>query len=106
MLQAKGKKLERIETDDTLMETATHGTVLFPFRFYEEKMSDFAFQTVFLPAIPVRRRKQRNPEKSPEREIHIFGRLSFLQGQSTMDERENWELQRHFQSAFCAGFWN
>ena len=46
MLQAKGKKLERIETDDTLMETATHGTVLFPFRFYEEKMSDFDFHLI------------------------------------------------------------
>ena len=46
MLQAKRKKLERIETDDTLMETATHGTVLFPFRFYEEKMSDFDFHLI------------------------------------------------------------
>ena len=43
MSQIEKKKLVSIKTDDTLMETAIHGTHLFPFRFYDENMSDFDF---------------------------------------------------------------
>ena len=46
MSQIEKKKLVSIKTDDTLMETATHGTHLFPFRFYDENMSDFDFNCI------------------------------------------------------------
>ena len=37
MSQTEKKISARIKTDDTLLETALHGTSLFPFRFYDEK---------------------------------------------------------------------
>ena len=46
MSQIEKKKLVSIKTDDTLMKTATHGTHLFPFRFYDENMSDFDFNCI------------------------------------------------------------
>jgi len=36
----------RIHTDDTLMETVSHGSREFPFRFYDEKMSMFDFKCI------------------------------------------------------------
>ena len=39
MSQIEKKKLVSIKTDDTLMETAIHGTHLFPFRFYDENQA-------------------------------------------------------------------
>lgn len=46
MSQTEKKISARIKTDDTLMETALHGTSLFPFRFYDEKMEDFDFNRI------------------------------------------------------------
>ena len=46
MSQTEKKISARIKTDDTLMETALHGTSLFPFRFYDEKMEDFDFKRI------------------------------------------------------------
>lgn len=46
MSENKSNATGKIETDDTLMETALHGNAMYPFRFYEEKMSDFDFMTI------------------------------------------------------------
>ena len=46
MSQITEKSLVSIKTDDTLMETAQHGTHLFPFKFYDETMADFDFHCI------------------------------------------------------------
>lgn len=38
MSQKEKKKLVSIKTDDTLMETALHGTHLFPYKLYDDNM--------------------------------------------------------------------
>ena len=38
MSQKEKKKLVSIKTDDTLMETALHGTHLFPYKLYDDNI--------------------------------------------------------------------
>lgn len=40
------KKLIKIKTDDTLMETAIHGTHLFPYKLYDENITDYDFNCI------------------------------------------------------------
>lgn len=40
------RSLNKIKTDDDLMEIAQHGSDIFPFQLYDEHMSDFDFQCV------------------------------------------------------------
>ena len=65
-----------------------------------ETRKAFAFQTKFLFAIPVKKKKCNNPKMSSERVTQISDRLNFLSEQSETEERENLELQRHFRNAF------
>ena len=39
MSQKEKKKLVSIKTDDTLMETALHGTHLFPYKLYDDNIT-------------------------------------------------------------------
>mgnify|MGYP000257264617 CR=1 FL=1 len=43
MSQKEKKKLVSIKTDDTLMETALHGTHLFPYKLYDDNITDYDF---------------------------------------------------------------
>ena len=40
MSENKSNATGKIETDDTLMETALHGNAMYPFRFYEERSNE------------------------------------------------------------------
>ena len=46
MSQKAENKLVRIKTDDTLMETATHGTPLFPYKLYDENINEYDFNCI------------------------------------------------------------
>ena len=46
MSQKEKKKLVSIKTDDTLMETALHGTHLFPYKLYDENITDYDFNCI------------------------------------------------------------
>ena len=46
MSQIAKKEFVSIQTDDTLMETALHGTLYFPFKFYDENLTDFDFNCI------------------------------------------------------------
>ena len=46
MSQKEKKKLVSIKTDDTLMETALHGAHLFPYKLYDENITDYDFNCI------------------------------------------------------------
>ena len=46
MSQKEKKKLVSIKTDDTLMETALHGTHLFPYKLYDDNITDYDFNCI------------------------------------------------------------
>ena len=46
MSQKEKKKLVSIKTDDTLMETALHGINLFPYKLYDENITDYDFNCI------------------------------------------------------------
>ena len=46
MSQKEKKKLVSIKTDDTLMETAIHGAHLFPYKLYDENITDYDFNCI------------------------------------------------------------
>ena len=46
MSQEEKKKLVSIKTDDTLMETALHGTHLFPYKLYDDNITDYDFNCI------------------------------------------------------------
>ena len=46
MSQKEKKKLVSIKTDDTLMETALHGTHIFPYKLYDENITDYDFNCI------------------------------------------------------------
>lgn len=46
MSQKEKKKLVSIKTDDTLMETALHGTHLFPYELYDDNITDYDFNCI------------------------------------------------------------
>lgn len=46
MSQKTEKRPVSIKTDDTLMETAIHGTHLFPYKLYDENITDYDFNCI------------------------------------------------------------
>ena len=46
MSQKEKKKLVSIKTDDTLMETALHEIHLFPYKLYDENITDYDFNCI------------------------------------------------------------
>ena len=46
MSQNEKKKLVNIKTDDALMETAVHGTYLFPYKLYDENINEYDFNCI------------------------------------------------------------
>lgn len=46
MPQKEKKQLVSIKTDDTLMETAIHGAHLFPYKLYDENITDYDFNCI------------------------------------------------------------
>lgn len=46
MPQKEKKQLISIKTDDTLMETAIHGAHLFPYKLYDESITDYDFNCI------------------------------------------------------------